>query len=47
MDAWLAEPSVMEALHVKANTPGIIVVSFIISNDSTPLSRLHHHILLD
>ena len=23
MDAWLAEPSVIEALHVKANTPGM------------------------
>ena len=23
MDAWLAEPSVMEALHVKPNTPGM------------------------
>lgn len=22
MDAWLAEPSVIEALHVKAGTPG-------------------------
>jgi hypothetical protein len=23
MDAWLAEPSVIEALHVQGNTPGM------------------------
>ena len=41
MDAWLAEPSVMEALHVKANTPGNLCACKDISTDSALYIDVH------